>query len=152
MPNLVDIFTTYTIALQLCALLRPADFISVTRTCKALTALYRDLRPSLWNVDKRLSRFLDDPKAFRSLMAQHKTLIYGSLALQFFDRCTWSDSDLNVCISRDQAAEAIEEHLCKREGYHLKLSTDGEWYDKEFTERVSCKSFRRSRALAAEYL
>lgn len=60
--------------------LDPLDSLSLTSTCQHL--YYR--KGDIWNINRHLLHFLDNPRAFRSLMAKHHVLISGSDALQFF--------------------------------------------------------------------
>ena len=137
--DILNLAANYTTGATLCRLLPIADLISLTRTCRRLSSLYRDLLPSQWNIDKLLSRFLDNPRTFRGLMAKHNVLISGSLALQFFQRFTWSDSDMDVYVYAKGARE-FEEYLCKTEGYRFEMSTYGERYDNRGIEEVGSSS------------
>ena len=137
-PGLLDVLNLaadYPTGATICRLLPIGDLISLTRTCRRLSSLYRDLLPSQWNIDKLLSRFLDNPRTFRDLMAKHDVLISGSLALQFFQRFAWSDSDMDVYLTAEGVG-ALEEYLCTMEGYKFKASTYADRYDNRGIDEV----------------
>lgn len=52
-------------------------------------------------------------------MGKHDALISGSFAIQFFERVMWKESDLDIFIGQGPGAEALEDYLCKQEGYSL---------------------------------
>ena len=68
--TVLDLFSKFPIVDEICAGLGIGDIISLTRTCKSLSSLYRSLLSSQWNVDKHLRRFVDSPVTFRSQMAR----------------------------------------------------------------------------------
>lgn len=45
-----------------------------------------------------LSRFFNDPRAFRIMQSRTSTLISGSVALQYFDRAFYPSSDLDLYV------------------------------------------------------
>ena len=79
--TLLDLFSKFPIVDEICARLGIGDIISLTRTCKPLSSLYRSLLSSHWNVDKHLRRFVDSPVNFRSQMARCDAL-GGSLQIK----------------------------------------------------------------------
>lgn len=82
------------------------DIFRLGRTCKALSTFYHDLIPRKWNIDARLSRFVNDPIEFRYQLGLADALISGSFALQFFAQQVWSDASLDVFV---EDPEYIEE-------------------------------------------
>lgn len=52
-------------------------------------------------------------------MAFCDALISGSFAIQFFERVSWRESDLDVYIEDGPDAEDFEQYLCQKEGYHV---------------------------------
>ncbi|KAI0083366.1 hypothetical protein BDY19DRAFT_702552 [Irpex rosettiformis] len=74
----------------------PGSILRVARTCHAAHLAMRDYFSRTFNINKHLSRFFDDPLAFRSLQARTSSLISGSSALQFLDRTEYADSDLDL--------------------------------------------------------
>ena len=75
-----------------------------------------------WNIDKYLHRFVSDPKKFRSQLGAYDALVSGSLALQFFERVVWPDSDLDVFINVKNV-EAFSRYLVTEEGYTEPIET-----------------------------
>jgi hypothetical protein len=58
----------------------------------------KDYFARAFNIEKRLSRYFDDPKSFRKLQAETLTVISGSTALQFFQRNFYPESDLDLYV------------------------------------------------------
>ena len=101
-----------------------AEIVYLSRTCKQLSTLYAELRPRLWDVDRSLRRFVDDPKSLRSEMARSEALISGSFALQFFERVQWEASDLDIFVGTNKADGSYTNsnglrRLLETEGYSL---------------------------------
>ncbi|KAF3927780.1 hypothetical protein ABW20_dc0100377 [Dactylellina cionopaga] len=94
-------------------LLDPPDTLNLLATCRTL----RVLKPDLWNINRSLRRFVDDPLAFRSLMARHNTVVSGSHALQFLARVRWTESDLDVYLGDEEGCVEFAEHLIEHENY-----------------------------------
>ena len=107
----------YPIVSRLCEFLDISSIINLTRTCKQMVDLYQKMLSTLWDVDRTLKRFVDEPSAFRSQMAQCNALISGSVPLQFFERVLWPESDLNVFMEEEPLTDAFSDYLVKREGY-----------------------------------
>ena len=74
----------------------PASILCLARTCKVAHIAMRDYFTRTFNINRHLTRFFDDPLAFRSLQARTGTLISGSSALQFFERTVYETSDLDL--------------------------------------------------------
>ena len=129
--------SNYPIFKRFCDLLSIAEIVALTRTCKALSNLYRYLLPMHWDIDKNLRRFVDDPYRFRSQMGKCDALISGSFAVQFFERVTWTASDLDIFIQEGNRANAFKEHLIKIEGYALVKSQHREPYGMSSLVEVS---------------
>ena len=125
-PHFLRLFnsdTHYPIYNSLCNYLSIADIITLTRTCKQFSSLYQNLIPTKWDSDKKLRRFLAQPRAFRSQMGKHGALISGSFAVQFFERVTWPDADLDVFVRYGDEFESLSKYLVEAERYQLKSST-----------------------------
>lgn len=93
--------------------------------------LYRSLIPTQWDVDRVLNRFVRDPAGLRSQMGRCDALISGSAALQFFERVTWKESDLDIFVEAGAGAERLSDHLCQTEGYRAtskKIVTEEDIY------------------------
>lgn len=96
-------------------LLPPDAAIMLSRTCKTLHSLHG----GLCDINHRLSRFVTDPIALRSLMGAHNALIAGSFAVQFFARLHYKEADLDIFLEKGSAVEAFDVHLRKIENYEL---------------------------------
>lgn len=101
----------YPIFTRFCEILSNAEIIALTRTCKRLRHLYQDLLPSQWDVDRTLRRFVMNPQALRRQMGKHDALISGSIALQFFERVIWRESDLDIYVQEGPQAEAMAHYV-----------------------------------------
>ena len=126
-PTFLDIFersSSFPIFSRVCDYLPIASIISLTRTCRKLSDLYRYLIPIQWNVDKRLRRFVQSPSSLRSQMGKFDALISGSFAIQFFERVTWPDSDLDFFVEQGQGCESFCKYLVEAEGYKLVRSKE----------------------------
>ena len=130
-PTLSHLLNQYPIFDCFCSIVPIADLVSLTRTCRQLNSLYQRALPKQWDVNKRLKRFVQDPQGFRSQMATHNALISGSFAIQFFERVTWNESDLDIFVENKNDAAEFEQHLCEREGYRFVREQDhnGELYE-----------------------
>ena len=112
-----DRVSYYPIFSTLCNYLSIAEIVGLTRTCKKLSDLYQYLIPSLWDIDKGLQRYVDDPCGFRSQMAMSDALIFGDSALQFFERAFCNCHPLSVLIQQGQGLELFQKYLIGIEGY-----------------------------------
>jgi hypothetical protein len=108
LPPVYDIIFDHLSALNL---------IRVSLTCKDGLLATNDYKQRTFSINQLLSRFFNDPLAFRSLQARTGTLISGSQALQFFSRRYWSESDLDIYAWPEFTVE-IGMWLLK-EGYQL---------------------------------
>ena len=104
---------------NICYRIDIGDIFRLTRTCKSLRYLYRSLKETQWNVDRRLRRFVREPVALRSEMGRHDAVISGSFATQFFDRVLWSSSDLDIFAQQGSSAEAMSNYLQLQEHYKM---------------------------------
>jgi hypothetical protein len=124
-PQLLDLFDITPVADGLCSVLSIAEIINLTRTCKRLSTLDKNLILSQWNVNRLLGRFVDKPREFRSQMAECDAVVSGSQALQFFERVHWKEADLDVFIRMGSGVDKFCEYLMETEGYkHVSTRTD----------------------------
>ncbi|KAL9580239.1 MAG: hypothetical protein Q9212_004611 [Teloschistes hypoglaucus] len=123
--NILDYDSQYPVCDRICSFLPIGDLVNLTRTCRQLSSLYQNLLPAQWNVDRRLLGFVNDPKALRSFMGKHDVLISGSFAIQFFERVTWKESDLDLYAEAGPSTEALDKYLCEKEGYRISRRTGG---------------------------
>ncbi|KAL9114895.1 MAG: hypothetical protein Q9227_001138 [Pyrenula ochraceoflavens] len=61
-----------------------------------------------WDIDRALSRYVQNPKKLRSLLAKTEALISGSFAVQFLERVEWEGSDLDIFIGSRSVAKDHE--------------------------------------------
>ena len=125
--ELLDGGRYYAISLYICQRLDVGDIIALSRTCTSLSTIYQDLLPILWNIDRSLKRFVENPKGFRSQLAVNDAMIAGSFALQFLDRECYPGRTLDIFQfwqPDDEDAESeLVTYLHKEEGYHLSKQT-----------------------------
>ncbi|RPD81365.1 hypothetical protein L226DRAFT_608610 [Lentinus tigrinus ALCF2SS1-7] len=108
------------------ATLSPANLVRLSSTCRTAHAAVSAYTRLAFDIDRHLSRFFPSPtrgccsptcscclahphqhapahararaRAFRSLQARTGTLVSGSMALQFFMRAVWEESDLDLYV------------------------------------------------------
>jgi hypothetical protein len=104
----------YPIYSLLLSLLDSVSIIRLGKMCRRL----RRLPCEVWSgIDRLLCRFVSKPLALRSVMRDHRVVISGSVALQFFERTSWKGSDLDLFVQKPSEAKALKEHLVRTEGY-----------------------------------
>ncbi|KZT06468.1 uncharacterized protein LAESUDRAFT_725910, partial [Laetiporus sulphureus 93-53] len=81
----------------------PATLLRIARTCCAAHISSHAYIRSTFRIDP--SRFFQNPLSFRSLQARTGTLIAGSTALQFFDRTSFPNSDLDLYVFMQHCRE-----------------------------------------------
>lgn len=118
----------YPIFDRICSYLSIADILTLRRTCKQLSNLYHVLLETQWNVNSRLRRFVKDPQGIRTQLGRHDALISGGFALQFFERVTWKESDLDIFIESGPGPIAFGNYLTEVEGYYLTTTKDNTEY------------------------
>jgi hypothetical protein len=113
----LDPVVYYPIYSLLLSRLDSLSIVRLSKTCRRLATLYRSAIRREWNVDRLLLRFVAQPVALRRVMRDHGAVISGSVALQFFERACWKESDLDLFVSKSIHALALAEHLVRSEGY-----------------------------------
>ena len=80
--------------------LSPRELLRYSRTCKTAYSIVEDYRKRAFCVDRLLLRYFTPAEItrFRELQYLTGALISGSTALQFLDRDTYPDSDLDVYV------------------------------------------------------
>ena len=119
-PDFLSIFNReshYPIFRTFCECLSIAEIVALTRTCKSLSGLYRYLLPLLWDVDKALRRYFDDPLGFRSQMAKCDALLHGKFAAQYFERVIWDSELLEIAVAEGSGSELLRNYLSEVAGY-----------------------------------
>ena len=118
--NIFDLFACYPVLDRICFYLSIGTIVALSRTCKRLSHAYRDLLRTQWNIDMKLSKFVADSTRFRLQLRESEAIISGSFAVQFFDRTTYQDSDLDIFIKHGDQVGALADHLTAVEGYRLR--------------------------------
>lgn len=106
----------------LVSMLSIGEFVALSRTCRELSKTYNDLvAQGLWDIDRWLERFVDEPRALRQKIGESDGIISGGFAMQFMDRILWDpkNSDLDICVQSGDKAMAMEKYLEEAEGYDL---------------------------------
>ena len=67
-------------------------------------------------MDRLLLRFVAKPLALREVMRDHRAVISGSVALQFFSRARQTDH-MDLVVVGEDGAQALGNYLESREGY-----------------------------------
>ncbi|KJA12934.1 hypothetical protein HYPSUDRAFT_649054 [Hypholoma sublateritium FD-334 SS-4] len=80
--------------------LPPSDILRYSRTCRYANTVVKSYMKRAFNLNKLLSRFFSptEIQRFRELQCSTGMLISGSIALQFFERVLYPDSDLDLYI------------------------------------------------------
>ncbi|KJA14209.1 hypothetical protein HYPSUDRAFT_220598 [Hypholoma sublateritium FD-334 SS-4] len=80
--------------------LHPSEFLKYSRVCKHTHAVVKSYMKRAFDIDKLLARFFSPAEIlrFRELQCSTGMIISGSIALQFFERVVYPDSDLNLYI------------------------------------------------------
>jgi hypothetical protein len=120
--GLVDLFDPgryYPVYRSLLSQLDSLSIIRLSKTCRRLATLYRSAIPREWSVDRLLGRFVCQPLALREVMRDHRAVISGELALQFFSRARQTDH-MDMFVEKPSEAKALKEHLVRNEGYRVK--------------------------------
>lgn len=118
-PTFQNVFTLYPIFESICGYLPPRDIVTLQKTTKQLSGSFETLFKTQWNINRLLKRFVVNPTAFRSAMAEVNAIISGSFALQFFERVEWTESDLDIYVHdvNDMYGQALGKYLQSVEGY-----------------------------------
>jgi hypothetical protein len=84
----------------------------------------------------KLSKFVADSPRFCLQLRESEAVISGSFALQFFERITCQDSDLDIFIKHGNKVGALSDHLTAVEGYQLQErdpALDETWFYRSIT-------------------
>lgn len=94
-----------------------ASLRNLQLTCRQYAGLYEHALPTKWKIDKFLSRWLRDPKAFRHMLDKCNAIVSGSAALHFFDQpINWQPADMDV-YAHDGQAWQLHSHLLNDQDY-----------------------------------
>lgn len=89
----------------------------LSKTCRLGYAAAADYSRTAYDINRSLTRYFDDPLAFRSLQARTGTLISGSFALQFLGRLFYPESDLDLYVAMHARREVGEWILAQGYSY-----------------------------------
>lgn len=73
----------------------------------------------------KLSRCVADRRKFLLQLRESETVIFGSFAVQFFDRTIYQDSDLDIFFEHGDYVKALADRLTSAEGYQLACTRSG---------------------------
>jgi hypothetical protein len=94
-------------------------FQKVDRVTRSLSQLY--IRLTFTDkIHYHLSRFFSDPEGFRRAQRRTNTLISGSNALQFLDRCVYPEADMDLYTHRGRETELA--NFLMKDGYEFQPS------------------------------
>jgi len=71
-----------------------------------------------------LKRFVRDSQGFRSQMGRCDVLISGNFVIQYLERVSWKDSDVDIFVRREGVAEAFGDYKTAVEGYEFVHTKD----------------------------
>ncbi|KAJ6510857.1 hypothetical protein C8R45DRAFT_965379 [Mycena sanguinolenta] len=83
------------------------ELVRLMQTCRRIRSLVKSV---CFNVDRLLIPFFGDTvkvARFRQIQRRTGTIISGSTAVQFFNRLTWPESDLDLYVPRETAAIVV---------------------------------------------
>lgn len=112
-PTIMTLLDIYPIRQNILSHLSTRDLLQLVGTSRIMR---EDFRAKEWDINAKLSRFFQNPVAFRSQLGQSNALITGSFPLQFFERVVWPDSTLDIIIQANHSDDMVE-FLTKIEGY-----------------------------------
>ncbi|CAJ2514167.1 Uu.00g022860.m01.CDS01 [Anthostomella pinea] len=90
---------------RLVRLLGTRDVLRLSQTCREVQQAFRSRE---WNINSRLARFFDDPRAFRAEIGHCNALITGSFVLEFFARTVSPGDHLKILVQKGQDADRLE--------------------------------------------
>ncbi|KAI0436020.1 hypothetical protein F4803DRAFT_557410 [Xylaria telfairii] len=95
------------------------DTGSILNLCRSSWGVRTDIYTYLWDINRKLERFFQNPRAFRTELGRANALISGSFALQFFANKYWPESDLDIYLREDENVARLGKYLVEAEGYQL---------------------------------
>lgn len=101
----------YPVYQLLCSFLDINGIITLTRTSKQLSHLYRELLHTEWNINTRLSKFFPNPEEFRAVQGEADALIVGGLAQAFFWRDSQDEGTAVIAVRHGEGSETMRKYL-----------------------------------------
>ncbi|CAJ2514168.1 Uu.00g022870.m01.CDS01 [Anthostomella pinea] len=98
-------------------ILRLLDVTDLLKLCQTSFSIRYKIQSTHWNINTKLSRFFDDPRALRSQLGRHDALIAGSFALQFLAGVEWLGSDCDILVKEGKRLESLSRYLISKERY-----------------------------------
>lgn len=95
--------------------LEPQDLYALRATSHAGQDVVEEYLERRFNITRTLSPYFDSVPNFRAIQARTATLVSGSTALQFMDRTTYPNSDLDLYLFRRHVPLVIA--FLEHEGY-----------------------------------
>ncbi|KAI0816589.1 hypothetical protein GGR55DRAFT_697422 [Xylaria sp. FL0064] len=117
-------------------IIRDLDMRSILNLCRTSSDLRADIYSDLWDINKKLGRFFQNPRAFRTELGRADALIGGSFALQFFANKFWPESDLDINLRDGDGVESLARYLTEVEGYEVARNQELEHWEYENTSRL----------------
>lgn len=87
--------------------LSPIEFLRFGRTCRLVHSIVKRYIKRAFDINRFLARFFPDPVAFRKVQARTGTLLSGSSALQYLDRSSYPESDLDLYVPAQSDVQMI---------------------------------------------
>ena len=88
--------------------MQPPLLFKFARLHRQLYYYFLAIRSLLFDINHVLSPFFANPTEFRVLQAYTGLLISGSMALQFLNRCTFGETDLDLYVEQHSAYVVID--------------------------------------------
>jgi len=126
--QLVNLLENYPVFNNLCSHLEIVEINTLRKVTKRWSNNLSAHLTERWNINKKLRRFVTDPKTFRSVLGSCDALISGSFAIQFFDGVVWEESDLDIFVECSENAARLIEYLETEERYKFVQAVDYEKY------------------------
>lgn len=125
--------------------LSPLDLIRFSLTCRKAYQSVITYNKTAYNIHHLLSRYFPDSHVdtFRHLQAKTGTLISGSVALQFFERLYYEESDLDLYLEAKHVQDLC--HFIKGCGY-IFIARDNQENDLDKAIALAGRAHKRGEA------
>ena len=87
------------VAFKILDYLTSPDLCRLLRVSKTFHRLVTETLPLLYNIRHQLQKYFRNVDGFRRLQSNTGSIISGSFALQFFLRCSWADTGLDLFVT-----------------------------------------------------
>src|SRR2546429_7394975 len=106
--------------------LEPLSIFCLSRTCKSMYTVLDFMKLTRWNINLHLSKFVDKPLDYRSMLGRCGAVVSGSSALQFLDGVFYEGSDTDVYFSDSKSVAVFGDYLVESEGYGFESESEYE--------------------------